>query len=72
MIDRDFIDNLANSLPDPNSYDGTVLHKEFIYNNQYFALRFFIVSEYKGGAKSWLYNPYHVQNVTKNGTNYVS
>jgi len=70
-IEISFIDNLVNQLPDPNEYDGTLLRKEFVYNNQYFELRFYIVSEYKGGNKSWLYNPFHVQNVTKNGSNFV-
>ncbi|SES06557.1 hypothetical protein SAMN04488023_12918 [Pedobacter rhizosphaerae] len=71
-IDINFIDSLVNELPDPNQYEGTCLLKEFVYSNQYFALRFFIVSESKDGARSWLYNPFHVQCVTKNGTNYVS
>ncbi|WP_316814056.1 hypothetical protein [Pedobacter heparinus] len=65
------MENLAAQLPDANQFVGTCFPVEFVYQDRYYELKFYVVSDGEFTIKRWLYNPYHVQIVIKNGSHNV-
>lgn len=65
------LEELASNLPNASVFNGTCYHKEFIYENHYYEIKFYTVSDSINGTKFWLYNPNHVQIVIRNGSHQV-
>ena len=70
-IPVELLEGHLNNLPDANQFIGTCFPYEFEYNNHYYQLKYYVVSDMEGGNKYWLYNPYHVQGISKDGSHQV-
>jgi len=71
-IPIELFEDLKAQLPDANQFVGTCTRQEFIYQDHRYELKFYVVSDNEVASKYWLYNPFHVTQVSKNGSHRAS
>jgi hypothetical protein len=61
------LESLHEYLPDAKKSNVHFIEKEFVYENRYYAMKYYKCST-DGLNFFWVYNPYWIQNVIKNGS----